>query len=381
MATEIACASGIHTLPIEILAEISRYTESLDLCALRLTCRAMYQSSLHHFAQTFIRTLKTDLSPNSLVRVEEAAKDEIFGPCVRKLKIGRNSNCCLGPCIPDITSKEAYTQSWRDVMRRLVNCRSFELQYSTYTTPHPDGDGIVLDEATGLVLDAISTEQIPMESFSIEILNYRDRTRQDNPTQFGIATFGIPTFSQLKELSLMIPDAEPKTINWMAKTIQSTRSLRKLGILFNWNCKSTSLLSQLSSVGCLPELQDLTFSRMSFESSAALGMFLYNIRNSLRSITFARVELEAGGWRSLLHGLSGGVYLLDRLVLHRVLEPNMFVSFRNVPEYALKNMSIDRRLLRTYQMCYFDRMDVGFSYSGSNFNDVVRRVAALAESP
>ncbi|KAJ5496461.1 hypothetical protein N7463_008448 [Penicillium fimorum] len=139
-------------------------------------------------------------------------------------------------------------------------------------------------------------------------------------TQFGLATFGIPAFSQLKELSLAMPDAETETISWMAKTIQGAKSLRKLEILFNWNCKSTLLLSQLSSVGCLPELQELTFSRMSFDSSAALGMFLYNIRLSLRSITFSVVELELGGWRSILRELSGGVYRLDSLVLHRVLE-------------------------------------------------------------
>ncbi|KAJ5355884.1 hypothetical protein N7517_010493 [Penicillium concentricum] len=381
MGTQIAPASGIHSLPVELLADIAKYTESPGLCALRLTCRALYQSSLRHFAQTFVHTLKTDLSPNSLARLEEAANDELFGPCVRKLKIVRNSKCCLGPLVPDNTSSETYIQSWHDVMKRLGNCRSFELHYSTYTTPHPDGDGITLDEATGLVLEAISTEHMPMESFSIEIMKYRDRNHQFNVTQFGIATFGIPAFSQLKELSFVIPDAETKTINWMAKTIQGAKSLRKLEILFNWNCKSTSLLSQLSSVGCLPELQELTFSRMSFDSSAALGMFLRNIRKSLRSITLSVVELELGGWRSILRELSGGVYQLDSLILHRVVESQKFVSFRRTLEYALAVRPLDRRLFHPGQLCFSEREDVLFTYSGPNLNQVVRRVAALVELP
>ncbi|KAJ5199691.1 hypothetical protein N7491_009511 [Penicillium cf. griseofulvum] len=375
-----AHASGIHSLPVELLADIAKYTESLGLCALRLTCRALYQSSLRHFAQTCVQTIKTDLTPKSLAWLEKVANDEFFGRCVRKLEIVRNSKCCPGPCSLNITPNETYVQSWRDVMKRLVNCRSFELYYSTYTTPCPDSDGITLDWASGFILEAICTEQIPMEKFSIEIMKYRDRWDHYNIAQFGIATFGIPAFSHLKELSLVIPDAKTETINWMAKTIQGAKALRKLEILFNWGCKSTSLLSQLSSVGCLPELQELTFSRMSFDSSAALGIFLYNIRNSLRSVTFSTVELEDGGWRSILREL-GGVYQLDSLVLHRVLEPNVFVSFRKIPEYALETRYLDKRLYRPFQSCLFDRDDVAFSYSGPDLNQVVRKVAALVEVP
>jgi hypothetical protein len=51
--------------------------------------------------------------------------------------------------------------------------------------------------------------------------------------------------------------------------------------------KSHSLLSQLSSVGCLPELEELTFSRMSLESSAALAIFLYFLRDLAHWIVFA----------------------------------------------------------------------------------------------
>jgi hypothetical protein len=281
----------------------------------------------------------------------------------------------------NITEDETYAQSWRDVMKRLVNCRSFELYYSTYTTPCPDSDGITLDWASGFILEAICTEQIPMENFSIEIMKYRDRWEHYNLEQFGIATFGIPAFSRLKVLSFVIPDAETETINWMAKMIQGAKSLRKLEILFNWKCESTSLFSQLSSVGCLPELQELTFSRMSFDSSAALGIFLYNIRKALRSVTFSTVALEAWGWRSILRELGRGLYQLDSLVLNRVLEPNAFVSFRKIPEYALEISCLDKRLYRPFPLCLAERDDVGFSYSGPDLKQVVRKVAALVEVP
>ncbi|KAJ5807393.1 hypothetical protein N7447_010849 [Penicillium robsamsonii] len=380
MGTQIAPASGIHSLPLELLADIARHTEASGLCALRLTCRALYHSSLRYFTQTFVHTLKTDLSPKSLARVEKAANDEIFGPCVHKLKIIRNSKDCLGQLAPDNTSNETYIQSWHDVIKRLVNCRSFELHYLTYTTLHPDGDGITLDAATGFLLETISTTNIPMESFSIDVMRYRDRRQQENITQFGLATFRIPAFSQLKELSLAMPDAETETINWMAKTIQGAKSLRKLGILFSWNCKSTSLLSQLSSVGCLPELQELTFSRMSIDSSAALGMFLYNIRKSLRSVIFSVVQLEPRGWRSILRELSGDVYRLNSLILLRVVESQRLVSFRRILHYALAVRPLDRRLFHPGQLCFSEREDVVFTYSGPDFNQIIRRVADLIES-
>ncbi|CAI7611303.1 unnamed protein product [Penicillium glandicola] len=364
---------------VELLADIAEFTEPSDLCAFRLTCRAIYQITLRHFAQTFLHTLKTDLSPKSFARIEEAANNEVFRLCVRKLEITRNRDGYWGPRCTDATLNEASIQAWRDVMKRLVNCRSFEVRNSTYTTPHCGSDGITFDEATGLVLKAIATGSIPMESFSIDIAKYRSRPHQDSLTQFTITTFGITAFSHLKELSLVIPDAEAETIGWMAKLIQCAKSLRKLTILFGWKCESTSLLSQISSVGCLPELQELTFSRMSIQSSAALGMFLYSIRNSLRAATFSFVQLEDGGWRSILRELGGGGYRLDSLILHRILELDKFLSFGKIPEYPLAERSLDRKLYRPLQFCFVRQQDVGFSYSGPDLWRVVQRVAALIE--
>ncbi|KAK4865722.1 hypothetical protein LT330_009155 [Penicillium expansum] len=381
MDTHKALESGIHSLPVELLANIAKFTKSPDLCALRLTCRAMYQGSLCHFAKTFLHTLKTNLSPRSLAQVEKAAEDDIFCPYVRKLEIIRNSQGCLGPLSPDLKSEGTYIQAWRNVIKRLFNCRSFELRNSVYTKPDCGSDGITLDQATGLVLEAIATENIPMESFSIDIIKYRKRFHQDKDklTQFAITTFGIPAFAHLKELCLALPDAERQTTDWMAKMIQCAKSLRKLTIIFSWRCEATSLLAQLSSVECLPEIEELTFSRMSFQSSAALGIFLYSIQSTLRRATFSFVKLEFGGWRSILRELSGDVYQLDSLTLHSVLEVNDFLSFRKIPEYPLVEESLDRRIYRPFQFCFFDPRDKGFSYSGPALQQVLQRAAALAE--
>lgn len=382
MGTQIAPASGIYSLPVEILADIAKFTKSPELCALRLTCRAIYQSTFHHFVQTFVHTLKTDLSPKSLARVEEAAKDVIFCPYVRKLEIVRNSQGCLGPLSPHTTSEGTAIQAWRDVVKRFSNCQSFKLRNSIYTTAHAGCDGITLDEATGVVLEAIATEHIRMESFSIDIIKNRRRRaheHNDSLTQFPIVNFGIPAFAHLKELSLALPDAERDTLHWMASMIQCAKSLRKLAILFSWKCEAAPLLAQISSVGCLPELQELTFSRMSFQSSAALGIFLYSITGSLRRATFSFVELDFGGWRSILRELGGGAYQLDSLVLHSVLEENKFLSFRKIPEYPLEKESLDKRLWRPFQFCFVDPKDKGFSCSGPALGQVLERVAALAE--
>ncbi|KAJ5607052.1 hypothetical protein N7537_003671 [Penicillium hordei] len=371
----------MHSLPIEILADIAKFTKSPELCALRLTCRAMYQSTLHHFVQTFVHTLKTDLSPKSLPRVEEAANDALFCPYVRKLEIVRNSQGCLGPLSPHTTSEGTDIQAWRDVIKRFFNCQSFELRNSIYTTAHAGCDGISLDEATGAVLKAIATEHIRMESFSIDIIKNRRRAHEDNDnlTQFPITYFGIPAFTHLKELSLALPDAERETLDWMASMIQCAKSLRKLAILFSWKCEAAPLLAQISSVGCLPALEELTFSRMTFQSSAALAIFLYSVTGSLRRATFSFVQLEFGGWRSILRELGGGAYKLDSLILHSVLEQNKFLSFRKIPEYPLAKESLDKKLCRPFQFSFVDPKDKGFSCSGPALQQVLQRVAALAE--
>ena len=381
MGTQIRRTSGMHSLPVEILAEISKFAKSPELCAFRLACRAMYQSSLHHFVQTFVHTLKTDLSSKSLARIEEAANDAIFCPSVRKLEIVRNSQGCLGPLSPHTASEGTYIQAWRDVVKRFFNCQSFELRNSIYTTAHLGCDGITLDEATGVVLEAIATEHVRMESFSIDIIKNRRRAHEDNDnlTLFPITNFGIPAFAHLKELSLALPDAERETLDWMASMIQCAKSLRKLAILFSWKCEAAPLLAQISSVGCLPELQELTFSRMSFQSSAALAIFLYSVTGSLRRATFSFVHLEFGGWRSILRELGGGAYQLDSLVLHSVIEQDKFLSFQKIPEYPLEKESLDKKLCRPFQFCFVDPKNKGFSYSGPALQQVLQRVAALAE--
>jgi hypothetical protein len=377
-------ASSIYNLPPEILILIAECTFGPALCSLRLTSRELYRCSLLHFARTVLHTLKIDLSPQAFVRVQKLLKDDVFRPYVQKVEIIRGSTNYLFQG-PDWIEPSNFIRGprgkglkvWRDVFKRLENCTSFEIRNTTNEHLIPNSDPNSFREALA-VLFKVLTADIRMGAFCVDVISNRPR-HDAYLTPFDINILKQQPFSHLKELTLAFPDCG--NIEWMAALIRQVKTIRKLKIFSCWAWDETPLLNQLMSVDCLPELEDLTFGRMIFEISDVLRFFLYNHRNTIRSVSFCYVQIERGGWAALLRELGSELYDLQSMTLYCAWEAHRPGGPMCVLEHPVVVEHLDERMKprlssvppKSHQWEFY------FSYSGQSMREVLGKVASLAE--
>lgn len=59
----------LPSLPVELVELIAGFLDADGLLALRCVCRELQRKTFHHFAQRFFSSIKTDLSGESLRRI------------------------------------------------------------------------------------------------------------------------------------------------------------------------------------------------------------------------------------------------------------------------------------------------------------------------
>ncbi|CAI7583081.1 unnamed protein product [Penicillium discolor] len=77
--------SAIPALPVELISKICDHLDYQELVALRLSCRALYKSSLENFAKTFYRKICFIATSESLHELEELSKSNGLREHVQEL--------------------------------------------------------------------------------------------------------------------------------------------------------------------------------------------------------------------------------------------------------------------------------------------------------
>jgi hypothetical protein len=75
----------IAALPVELISKICNHLDFQQLVALRLSCRALYKSSLENFAKTFYRKTRFIVTSESLHGLEELSKSNGLREYVQEL--------------------------------------------------------------------------------------------------------------------------------------------------------------------------------------------------------------------------------------------------------------------------------------------------------
>ena len=76
-------ASSISSLPPELLSQIRENLTFKDICAMRLSCRAMNIGTCHYFAHEIFHELYLTLTSEGLRELEYVAHHEIFSQHVK----------------------------------------------------------------------------------------------------------------------------------------------------------------------------------------------------------------------------------------------------------------------------------------------------------
>ncbi|KAJ5405987.1 hypothetical protein N7465_007271 [Penicillium sp. CMV-2018d] len=100
-------ASSISSLPPELWSQIRENLTFKDICAMRLSCRAMNIGTCHYFAHEIFHELYLTLTSEGLRELEYVAHHEIFSQHVKRLWI-----------VPSLCSAQ-YTWTLDDIKRQI----------------------------------------------------------------------------------------------------------------------------------------------------------------------------------------------------------------------------------------------------------------------
>lgn len=76
---------SIVSLPVELISKISNHLDLQQWFALRLSCRALYESSLENFAETYYKKIRFIVTSESLHELEELSKSNGLREHVQEL--------------------------------------------------------------------------------------------------------------------------------------------------------------------------------------------------------------------------------------------------------------------------------------------------------
>ncbi|KAJ5261227.1 hypothetical protein N7478_011822 [Penicillium angulare] len=76
---------SIASLPVELISEICNHLDLQQWFHLRLSCRALYNSSLESFAETYYKKIRFIVTSESLHRLEELSKSNVLREHVQEL--------------------------------------------------------------------------------------------------------------------------------------------------------------------------------------------------------------------------------------------------------------------------------------------------------
>ncbi|KAJ5704839.1 hypothetical protein N7536_000528 [Penicillium majusculum] len=105
--TPVTMASSISSLPPELWSQIRENLTFKDICAMRLSCRAMNIGTCHYFAHEIFHELYLTLTSEGLRELEYVAHHEIFSQHVKRLWI-----------VPSLFSAQ-YTWTLDDIKRQI----------------------------------------------------------------------------------------------------------------------------------------------------------------------------------------------------------------------------------------------------------------------
>lgn len=339
-------SSKFPELAAELVQQIANNLEPADLGSLRLTCRTIYQDILQQFSIINFATVRTDLTPRSLQRLQDISRSE-FAPYIACLRFAgtvddtpktqgtlgkglhwhRHSSGHLIPPLPvDDLLREV-------LMHKSIKCRSFWIESfdegNEGRLPYVD-DYITPSDVVGTLLSIIAQTGLAITSFTVE-----NSTRGNSTGRLDTPRLQIPYISDgyqfetgwahLQDLILqcdLTHDAE----DWAFNLIKTAPNLQKLTLQFYEG--GASLFRQLAgSTNSISTLEHLSI-KSAHVSEPDLSTVLFKTQHSLRSLFLNCVDFDStGGWAKLFKGMKGNFPHLSSLELFFLREQHKKVEF------------------------------------------------------
>lgn len=405
-------SSKLPTLAVEIVQLITSTLESTDLLSVRLVCRELNRKSLHHFIVTCFATVRTDLTPKSLQRLQNISESKHLAQHVEALHI-KNVDGTLERGFQwlrhpsgQLAASLVGADLLRDILvNKLVKCRSFHIDGYDEVEQRDGTDFLIPGDAVGIVLSLVAETNLAIRSFTLESkkgsAGRLDTKRLQMPlcrrSQF------IAAWTHLEELVLdysMTCDQH----DWALDLISYAPRLRKLSLRFfpEYPDSTSSFMERLTSAHSFLGLQD--FSLESADVTVEIiSRFLIQNRDTVRALSFRHVAIENGGaWATVLESMKGNFPRLESLSVFWLKEHRSEkwprVIFSGLAEYpavpgsetrrssdgrlrsdSRQVKSLEQPINLTYWYLYGGRRVLSASYLGPGIDNFLNVLAESAE--
>ncbi|KAJ5667698.1 uncharacterized protein N7477_006268 [Penicillium maclennaniae] len=367
------------TLAVELVELIANDIEGESLLDLRFTCRELQKKTFHCFARRFFTSIKTDLSDDSLQRIDRVSQHEALRPYVQGLAfmlqngVGRGLVWDRHPwgSLSAPMEIEAIRRLRDNLINKLTNCRSFFI-FCRYPEGHPDMSRVTITDAVAVFFALIVDAQLPVSSFHLIYANKFSRTLIMDMRRLPKLLYRQPEFklvwSNLQKLSLE-QYLTLDNFGFLLELILSAPNLRTLLLNLGSHDLACEFMHELAETAVFSQLEELALFR-TLVRAPDLIKILGRLRENLSTLTFYHVSLaQDDSWTAVLQDLGRDFSALNNISLYYLwanAPTKEVLSFPDLQKVPVMYESPGQRL----HMLYADKpikgpAVLGIEYSGS----------------
>ncbi|KAJ5616556.1 hypothetical protein N7537_001670 [Penicillium hordei] len=382
------------SLPVELVELIAGSLGADGLLALRLVCRGLQMKTFHHFAQRFFSSIKTDLSGDSLRRINALSQNIALRPYVHGLAfmlqngVGRGLVWDRHPWGPISAPLEVEAiRSLRDnLIQNLTNCRSFFI-FCRYPEGHPDMSHVTITDAVAVFFALVVDACLPVSSFHLIYANKYSRTLIMDMRRLPKLLYRQPEFkvvwANLQKLSLE-QYLTLDNFGFLLELVLSAPNLRTLLLNLGSHDLASEFMHELAEVASFSQLRELALFRTSMRGPD-LNKLLANVRPNLIALTLYHVSIAPGSdWAPVFQELSRGFLALQSISLYCLWASTPakgLLTFPDIPKTHSLCTSTGHILNVFYSEDIKAPTVLGIEYSGSKVSHVLNLLQTKTERP
>jgi hypothetical protein len=372
------------SLAVELVELIAGFLDGNGLLELRLVCAELQRKTFHQFAQRFFSSIKTDLSGDSLRRINALSRHTALRPYVHGLAfmlqngVGRGlvwDRHPWGPISAPL-EVEAIRSLRDDLIHNLANCRSFFI-FCRYPEGHPDMSHVTITDAVAVFFALVVDAQLPVSSFHLIYANKYSRTLIMDMRRLPKLLYRQPEFKvvwgNLKKLSLE-QYLTLDNFGFLLELVLSAPNLQTLLLNLGSHDLATEFMHELAESANFTELRELALFRTSMRGPD-LHKLLGNVRENLVALTLYHVTLAPGSdWTPFLKKLCQNFLALHRISLYYLwasTPAKSLLTFPDIQKPPFLYTSKDQHLNMFYSEDIKSPTILGIEYSGTNVSHLL----------
>ncbi|KAJ5618528.1 hypothetical protein N7528_006639 [Penicillium herquei] len=375
------------TLPVELIELIAQSVESVDpnsLLDLRLVCRDLQKKTFNHIARLFFSSIRTDLSEESLSRINALSRHEVLRSHVQGLAFmlsngfGRGLVWNRHPWGPLSAPMEIeQLRRLRDnLVNNLINCRSFFI-VCRYPEGHPDLNRVTVTDAVAVFFALVVDSGLLVSSFHLIYANRNSRTLMMDMRRVPKLLYRQPKFrmvwSNLQKLSLE-QYLTLDNFGFLLELVLSAPNLKTLLLNLGLHDLAAEFIHELAETAPFTQLEELALFRTSLRANDLMTL-LNRAQDTLKSLTLYRMSVpEEDNWCSVLNSLSQGFVHLESISLYYLwsnFSKGELLSFPSLQKAPVIYQTPGQRLHIFYTENQKNQTALGVEYSGSNMSRVL----------